>query len=43
MGVAFFLKKKIFIFNNLPEDGNYLDEIKATQPILLKGNLNLIK
>lgn len=41
MGFAHVLDKKIFLLNDIP-DISYKDEIKAMQPIILNGNLNLI-
>ncbi len=41
MGFAHILNKKIFILNNIPEM-IYTDEIKAMQPIVLKGDLTKI-
>lgn len=42
MGFAHVLNKKIFIFNDIPEM-IYSDEIKAMQPIVLRGELTGIK
>ncbi|MDD3083998.1 MAG: hypothetical protein PHP82_03175 [Candidatus ainarchaeum sp.] len=42
MGFAYVLKKKIFLLNDIPKM-NYADEIIAMKPIILNGNLNLIK
>jgi hypothetical protein len=44
IGVAYFLKKKIYILNDLPNESDlrYVCEIKQCKPIILKGNLNLI-
>jgi hypothetical protein len=41
MGFAHVLNKKIFIFNDIPEMA-YTDEIKAMEPSVLRGDLNLI-
>ena len=38
MGFAHILNKKIFIFNDIPEM-IYTDEIRAMQPIILRGDL----
>jgi hypothetical protein len=43
--VAFYLNKKIFLLNPIPDDEKLsfiLDEIKAVKPVVLNGNLNLI-
>lgn len=42
MGFAHVLNKKIFLLNPVPEI-SYRDEIKAMGPIILNGNLDLIK
>jgi len=44
IGVAFFLKKKVFLLNDLPSVDimKSTDEILQTKPIILKGNLDLI-
>lgn len=39
---AFRLKKKIFLMNEIPE-GMLFDEIEGFNPIILNGNLELIK
>ncbi|MCK5466551.1 hypothetical protein KAI56_03605 [Candidatus Parcubacteria bacterium] len=41
MGFAHVLNKKIFLFNDIPEM-IYTDEIKAMQPIVLRGDLTKI-
>lgn len=41
LGFAHVNNKKIFLLNPIP-DMNYKDEIEATQPIIINGNLNLI-
>ncbi len=41
MGFAHILNKKIFILNDIPEM-IYTDEIKAMQPVVLKGDLTKI-
>ena len=41
MGFAHVLNKKIFLFNDIPEM-IYIDEIKAMQPVVLKGDLGKI-
>jgi len=42
MGFAHILNKPIFLYNDMP-NMNYSDEIKAMQPILLKGVVSNIK
>ncbi len=42
MAYAHVLDKKIYILNSIPEM-NYKDEIEALNPIILNGNLSLIK
>jgi predicted RNA-binding protein with PUA domain len=42
MGFAHVLNKKIYLLNPIPEIG-YSDEIIAMQPMILDGNLNMIK
>ena len=39
---AFRLDKKIYLYNNIPE-GLLFDEIEGFGPIIINGNLNLIK
>jgi len=41
MGVAFFLKKRIYLLNPIPEI-SYKEEILGMKPIILNGDLNLI-
>jgi nucleoside 2-deoxyribosyltransferase len=42
MGFAHVLNKKIFLLNQIPEM-IYTDEIKAMQPICLKGSISAVK
>lgn len=42
IGVAFFLKKPIYILNPISSELSYKQEIYAMKPILLNGNINLI-
>jgi hypothetical protein len=42
MGMAYVNKKKIFLLNDIPSEVPYIDEIKAMDPICLKGNLSAI-
>ncbi len=41
MGLAFFLKKKIYLLNEIPEV-SYKEEILGVKPILLEGDLTKI-
>jgi hypothetical protein len=41
MGLAFFLKKKIYLLNEVPEL-SYKEEILGVKPIILGGDLNKI-
>ena len=41
MGLAFFLNKKIYFLNEVPEV-SYKEEILGVKPIILNGNLNKI-
>lgn len=41
MGFAHVLNKKIYLLNGIPEMG-YTDEIKAMQPVVLKGDLTKV-
>lgn len=43
MGQAFVNDKKIFLFNDIPMDLSYSDEIIAMDPICLHGDLKNIK
>jgi hypothetical protein len=40
MALAFFLKQKIFIFNEVPEESAFLEEIIGLNPIVLHGSLD---
>lgn len=43
MALAFYLNKPIFIFNEIPEESAYLEEIIGLGPIVLHGNVeNLV-
>ena len=42
MGLAFFLKKKIYLLNQIPEL-SYKEEILGVKPIILNGDLSKIK
>ena len=42
MGLAFFLRKKIFLLNDIPEI-SYKEEILGMKPVVIKGNLEKIK
>ena len=41
MGLAFFLKKKIYLFNNIPKL-SYKEEILGVRPFVLEGDLSKI-
>jgi hypothetical protein len=42
IGVAFFLKKQIYILNPISSELSYKQEIYGMKPVLLNGNINLI-
>jgi hypothetical protein len=42
MGLAFYLHKKIFLLNPIPEI-SYKEEILAMKPIVINGDLNKIE
>jgi hypothetical protein len=37
MALAFYLNKQIFIFNEIPEDSPFAEEIKGMMPVVLHG------
>lgn len=39
MALAFYLKKPIYILNEIPEQSNFLEEIIGLNPIVLRGDL----
>ena len=43
IGLAFYLKKVIYILNPISSEISYKQEIYGMKPILLNGNLDLIK
>lgn len=43
MGFAHILNKPIFLLNSIPEISYYYHEMKAVNPIVIKGNLKKIK
>lgn len=43
IGVAFWLNKPIYLYNSIPEAVSYFEEIKGMRPIVINGDLNLIK
>lgn len=43
MGFAHILKQKIFLLNPIPEIDLYKTEIEAVKPVVINGNLTLIK
>ena len=42
IGVAFYLKKKIYILNSVSSELSYKQEIMGMKPVMLSGNLALI-
>lgn len=42
MSLAFFLKKPIFILNEIPKDSSFVEEIEGMQPVLLHGDAEAI-
>jgi len=43
IGVAFYLKKKIFILNSVSPDLSYKQEIMGMKPVMLNGDLDLLE
>lgn len=43
MGMAYVNNKKIFLLNDIPMESAYLDEIKAMDPVCLRGDLASIR
>lgn len=43
MGVAFYLKKSIYVLNGQPEDSPLIDEILGVEPVFLNGDISLIR
>jgi hypothetical protein len=43
MGLAFWLKKPIFLYHPIPEQLNYAEEIKGMKPIIINGDISLIR
>ena len=43
VGLAFWLGKPIYLYNPIPADISYYEEIKGMQPIVINQDLNLIK
>ena len=43
MGFAYYLKKPIYIINDIPKNMLYTEEIIGVRPIVLRGNLRKIK
>ncbi|MGH7234076.1 MAG: hypothetical protein ACREF7_01350 [Candidatus Saccharimonadales bacterium] len=41
MGLAFHLGMPIIIFNDVPEESKFMEEIRGMLPIVLNGNINL--
>jgi len=42
MGFAYVLKKKIYLFNNIPDDDYLLEEVTAMEPISINKDLDKI-
>ena len=42
IGFAYVNDKKIFILNDIPQDSDFIDELVAMQPMVLKGDLSKI-
>jgi len=42
MAVAFYLKKRIYILNDKPEDSPLIDEILGLEPVFLKGDISTL-
>ncbi len=38
MALAFYLRKPIYILNDIPEQSNFLEEIIGMEPVVLKGD-----
>lgn len=43
MALAFWLKKPIYVLNDLPNPSLFEEELKGFQPVILDGNLELIE
>ena len=43
MGFAYYLKKPIYILNDIPKNMIYTEEIIGVKPIVLRGNLRKIR
>lgn len=43
IGLAFWLNKPIYLMNPIPQTLSYTEEIKGMQPIIINGDLTLIK
>ena len=43
LGIAFDLKKKIFLLNPIPKDLPYTEEIEVIKPIVINGDLSEVK
>ena len=43
MGLAFWLNKPIYLLNPIPTGLSYAEELKGMQPIVINGDLNLIR
>ena len=43
MTIAFYLNKRIYILNDIPEESPYVEEIIGINPVVLKGDLKGLK
>jgi len=43
MGVAMWLDKPIYLYNPIPKELSYTEEIRGMHPIVIEGDLSLIK
>ncbi|NCN52738.1 hypothetical protein GW943_02935 [Candidatus Parcubacteria bacterium] len=43
IGVAFYLKKKIYILNDVSSELSYKQEVRAMQPVMLEGDISKVK
>lgn len=43
MALAFYLKKPIFLLNEIPEDSPFLEELKGLGPIVLHGKVENLR
>jgi hypothetical protein len=43
MALAFYLHKPVYIFNDIPKESPFLEEIIAMQPIVMHGDINKLE